>query len=125
MIKTLNRYSGLISVVVLIVGFAWTIRTFAFDIEKKIDYITTDYSKYKEASLANHRASDAVLLGIKSEIEKERIHQEYMVKLIENSTQATRDLSRTVNRLNILLEKIAITNGVSKLNRGNHVEENG
>ena len=109
MIKTLNKYSGLISAVVLIVGFAMTLQTFGFTIVDKIDDITVDYAGFKIDSIQRHKESDRNLNEIKSQNNEQAIHNGYLRTALKDQTRETKILIDEFRELNVFLRNLQKT----------------
>lgn len=109
MIKTLNKYSGLISAVVLIVGFAMTLQTFGFTLVNKIDDITVDHAEFKFDSIQRHKESDKNLNEIKNQIDKQVIHDGYLRIALIEQTRETKILIDEFRELNVFLRNLKKT----------------
>ena len=101
MIKTLNKYSGLISVIVLIVGFAMTLQTFGFTLVDKIDDATEDYAEFKIDSIQRHKESDKNLNDKKGLIGNQVIHDNYLRTALIEQTRETKILIDEFRELNV------------------------
>ena len=117
MIKLLNKYSGVVQVVMIIIGICLGFQLFSNkldDIGSDVICVKTEFQKYKDFSIQEREQSKisrnrimGEVIGTQNKIifaiENQAIHQGYMIEAIKSQTQTNVQIYESIIILNGLL----------------------